>query len=183
MENQKLVDKAKKGDKDAFKELVLAHQARLYNLAFYFTKNEHDASDLYQETWIKVFEQLNKYKYHQNFPAWISQILRNTYIDKFARKQSKKSEVPLDESIDILQSELTPLENSQKLENEAFIDKAINCLPLEYRETVVLIDLQGFSYEETAEITKSPTGTVRSRLNRAREKLKELFKDFDRYHK
>ncbi|OGS23589.1 MAG: hypothetical protein A2297_06880 [Elusimicrobia bacterium RIFOXYB2_FULL_48_7] len=171
---RKLIEQSRKGDKNAFKELVLTHQSRLYNLAFYFAKNEHDASDLYQETWVKIFEQLNKYKYHQNFPAWASQILRNTFIDKFIRKKSKKAEIPLDESVDCQPSGPSSPDISENIDQETFVDQAINSLPVEFRETVVLIDLQGYSYEETAAITGAPIGTVRSRLNRARERIKEI---------
>ncbi|OGS21782.1 MAG: hypothetical protein A2252_06550 [Elusimicrobia bacterium RIFOXYA2_FULL_39_19] len=172
-----LVEKAKQGDKQAFKELVLLHQKRLYNLAYYFTKNEHDASDLYQETWVKIFEHLNKFKNNQNFPAWTSQILRNTFIDKYSRNKSKKNELSLNDAINIPLKTTGALAHSEKIEDELSVDNAITSLPVEFRETVVLVDLLGFTYEETAEITRTPVGTVRSRLNRARERLKVLFEN------
>ena len=175
MENeQALIDQAKKGDARAFKELIAAYQSDLYNVALYFTGDTHDASDLYQETWIKVFRNLAGYKYNRNFKAWLLKVLRNTYIDKFSRKRGRKEEVPMDEMAAGMTGD-SRLRGPETEERKQIIYRAVNSLPDEFRQTVILVDLQGLSYEDTAGIMNVSTGTVRSRLSRARKKLKEIF--------
>lgn len=174
MEDRSLVEESQKGDKDSFKELIAAYQTKLYNLAFYFLGNEHDAADLSQETWCRVFKQLNTFKFNCSFYTWVCKILRNFYLDNYVRKQYRKKEVPLNESINRI-SELEPSAGLEKEQLNKIIKTAIDKLQDDFRITLVLIDLQGFSYEEVAKITKVSLGTVRSRLSRARSKLREIF--------
>lgn len=174
-EDKILIEKSKKGNTDAFKELILKYQARLFNLALYHTKNQQDASDLFQEAWLKAFSHIEKFDFHYQFYSWICRILINTYIDKYTSKSSQSREVPIPEYFDGIM-EPDPFEEVEKNQNRKKLMSAVARLPEEFRITLVLIDIQQLSYEEVSNITKISIGTVRSRLSRAREKVRQILK-------
>lgn len=175
MENEELlIKKAKKGDTNAFKELILPYQTRIYNLALYFSNNEHDASDLSQETWLKVFSELRKFRFECGFYTWVCKILKNTFIDRYSRKSYRGQEVPISE-IAAYTEKKNPLNEMEQKQRDQIIRDAVAGLPEEFRITVVLIDMEGQSYEEVSRITRASVGTVRSRLSRARNKLRNIF--------
>lgn len=172
------------GDKAAFDRLVLKHHHRLFNLCYRFLGDYQEANDSAQETFIKVYRSLKKFRFESTFSTWLYRIAVNTAKNrlKSAEYRWKKKTVPLDNSVspdhsspaagiqDETGSPAMELENKERMR---LIQEAINALPPEQKEVVTLRDIEGLSYEEIIEITGVNPGTVKSRLARARPELRK----------
>ena len=172
------------GDKAAFDSLVLKHKDRLFNLCYRLLGDYEEANDSAQETFIKVYRSLKKFRLESAFSTWLYRIAVNTCKNKLKSSafRQKRKMVPLENPIsatrsspsreiqDDSQSPAIALENKERMR---VIQEAINALPEEQREVVTLRDIEGFSYEEVAEITGFNLGTVKSRLARARLSLRK----------
>ncbi len=150
----------------------------LYNFAYSFTLNDADAADLVQEAYLKAFNSIATYEVGTNPKAWLFTILRNSFINKYRKAKKQPNKVDFDEVLNIQDA-------SYDLRTELFgnmmgdeVTNAVNSLPMEYRTVIVLCDLEDFKYDEIAEITGIPIGTVRSRLFRGRNMLKKLLKGY-----
>jgi RNA polymerase sigma-70 factor, ECF subfamily len=182
-ENEKLLlSSAKKGDIEAFEKLTGQYRKKIYNIALRMTGNREDASDLAQEVLIKVYKSLRSFREESSFSTWVYRITKNLCIDEF-KKQSRRKTVSLDENVELKENtvkrqvesdEPGPYEQYEKSEIKRIVTDAIGALSEEHRMVIILRDLQGFSYEEISKIVKCPEGTVKSRINRARQALKEL---------
>jgi RNA polymerase sigma-70 factor (ECF subfamily) len=172
------------GDKAAFDKLVLKHQHKLFNLCYRFLGDYQEANDSAQETFIKVYRSLKRFRFESAFSTWLYRIAVNTSKNrlKSAEYRRKKKMVPLDNPVslgnsssitDIQDEAHSPAMELEKKENMRLIQEAINALPPEQKEVVALRDIEGFSYEEIVEITGVNPGTVKSRLSRARLDLRE----------
>jgi len=179
-----LINRAKNGDIDSFEKLIGSHQKRVYNIAFKMLGNKEDASEMAQETFIKIFKSIKNFKEESTFSTWIYRITVNVCLD-FIRKRKKNINVSYDNTIKLDDSEVhfQAKDNSQRpdmiYENRELkreLDKAIEKLPPDQRIVVILKDIQGFSYIDIANFVKCPEGTVKSRLNRGRLALKEMLK-------
>ncbi len=176
-----IIERCKEGDITAFDELVGRYEKQVYNFAYRMTGNYDDASDIASEAFIKVYNAIDTFRGEANFSTWLFRIVTNLYLDE--RKRSKAHlNVPLDEYIDLEESSVTrqiedPSPGPQELleagERAEVLARAICDLPDYQRVMVLLFHTQGKSYEEIAEITELPIGTVKSRLNRARLALRE----------
>jgi len=162
-----------------FEEMALPHLNVLYATALYMTGNKEDAEDLVQETYLKAYRFFDTFSQGTNFRAWIATILRNNFVNRY-RKAQKQKEV-LEDDVDAFYlnqaaqgNEGDSLETTllQKLENEE-IQHAISELPLDYKEAILLCDVQELSYDEISHILNCPVGTVRSRLHRGRRLLQK----------
>ena len=171
------------GDKAAFDELVLKHQHKLYNLCYRFLGDYQEANDSAQETFIKVYRSLKKFRLESAFSTWLYRIAVNTCKNKLksAEYRQKKKMVSLDNpvsldhsspAIEIKDETHSPAMELEKKERVRLIQEAINALPPGQKEVVTLRDIEGFSYEEIAQITGINLGTVKSRLARARLELR-----------
>ncbi len=172
------------GDKAAFDELVLKHQHKLFNLCYRFLGDYQEANDSAQETFIKVYQSLKRFRFESAFSTWLYRIGVNTSKNKLksAEYRWKKRMVPLDNpaSLDhsspatgIQDESNSPAMELEKKERMRLIQEAINALPPEQKEVVALRDIEGLSYEEIVEITGVNPGTVKSRLARARLELRK----------
>jgi len=172
------------GDKAAFDELVLKHQHKLFNLCYRFLGDYQEANDSAQETFIKVYRSLKRFRFESAFSTWLYRIGVNTCKNKLrsAAYTQKKKMVPLDNPVSLdhsspamgIQDEThSPAMELEKKERMRVIQEAINALPPEQKEVVTLRDIEGFSYEEIVEITGFNPGTVKSRLARARLDLRK----------
>ena len=145
-----------------------------YNLARWLMRNEHDAEDMLQEAYLRAF------KFFQGFRgvdgrAWLLTIVRNTCYTWLEQNRAHELKTVFDEEIHSLDSDISnPATLALQTADHQILRTALNDLPIEFREIVVLRDLEGFSYKEIAEIANIPTGTVMSRLARARERLRGL---------
>lgn len=179
-----LIDLAKKGDIIAFEKLIEDHQKKVYNIALRFMGNSEDASEIAQEAFIRVYRSLKNFKGKSSFSTWLYRIVVNICMDEM-RKRKKQNIVYIDEIVQTekgeYRHEIESMENSpqQQVEinetrNEIY--NAIKSLSDEHKAVIILKDIQGFSYEEIAAIMKCPEGTVKSRLNRARNILRNILK-------
>lgn len=177
-----LIEKAIGGREDGFEELVRRYQ-RPITAYVYRMLNNYDASlDVTQEVFIKVYKSLERYSSDYKFSTWLYRIAHNAAID-FMRKNSVSPQSLEAENADgtfQLQIESlnpTPEQERERSEWRKEIESVVKCLPTVYRELILLRHAQDLSYDEIAEITNLPLGTVKNRLFRAREMMREIFND------
>ncbi|WP_244272759.1 RNA polymerase sigma factor [Natronincola peptidivorans] len=177
-----LIVKAKNGDIESFELLISAYQKRAFNIAYRVLGNIEDANDVTQEALIKVYKSIHNFKGNSSFSTWLYSIVNNACID-FIRKNKKVKLLYIDkQEEDGYQKEIpdeinTPECLFEKNEVKRMIHDAINQLNYEQRTIIVLRDIQGFSYQEIGEILNISEGTVKSRINRARNNLKILISE------
>lgn len=168
-----------------FHEEFLPHIDALYNFAYHLAYNEEDANDLVQETYLKAYRFIDSYDAGTNAKAWLFKILKNAFINEYRKKSKQPAKVDYEDFIGYQDSDDRSTVEFVDLRQEIFqgmigdeVTRALNALPVDFRTVVLLCDVEGFSYEEIAKITDIPIGTVRSRLHRARNMLKEKLKSY-----
>ena len=180
-EEQELIHKAIEGDELAFESLILTHQKMVYNLALRMTGNPEDALDVSQEAFLKAWRGLSTYHQDSAFSTWLYRLTSNACID-FLRKQKRNTAVSLNitnnEDMEMELSIPDPTADTehhvmQQLERED-IAKAMQCLEPEYRQALILRVVNELSYEEIGQVLQIKAGTVKSRIARAREKMRIL---------
>ncbi len=155
-----------------WEDIVRMHSARVYRLAYRLTGNPHDAEDLTQEVFVRVFRSLSSYT-PGTFEGWLHRITTNLFLDAARRKQRIRFERLADEMAHRLPgSEPTPAEAFDDTHLDDDVQAALKALSPEYRAAVVLCDIEGFSYEEIAATLGVKLGTVRSRIHRGRAQLR-----------
>ena len=169
----------------SFKSEAEPHMNALYNFAISLTTDRDDAYDLVQDTYIKAFRFFDKFEKGTNCKAWLFRIMKNTYINDYRKRSKQPEKVDYNDIENFYEEIKASFVNNNHLEDEFFknllgdeITEAIASLSEDFRTVTVLCDLEGFSYEEIAEIINAPIGTVRSRLHRAR---KILFAKLNKY--
>ena len=161
-----------------FESLLLPLLSDAYNLARWLMKNPDDAEDMVQESYLRAFRFFGSFHEGANCRSWFLRIVRNTCYTALGSRNMKEKEVPLDAEADEVEdpAPLPPANLSKKATVEA-VREAIASLPVDFREVVVLRELEGLSYKEISEVTAVPLGTVMSRLARARNRLYLIFAD------
>jgi len=155
-----------------WEDIVRMHSARVYRLAYRLTGNPHDAEDLTQEVFVRVFRSLSSYT-PGTFEGWLHRITTNLFLDSARRKQRIRFEGLADEMAHRLPgAEPTPAQVFDDSHLDDDVQAALKALPPEYRAAVVLCDIEGFSYEEIAVTLGVKLGTVRSRIHRGRAQLR-----------
>ena len=153
-------------------EIVRAHSARVYRLAYRLTGNSHDAEDLTQEVFVRVFRSLSSYT-PGTFEGWLHRITTNLFLDMARRRQRIRFEGLGDDTAQRLRGdEPTPAQVFDERHLDGDIQAALKALAPEYRAAVVLCDIEGLSYEEIADTLGVKLGTVRSRIHRGRAQLR-----------
>jgi RNA polymerase sigma-70 factor (ECF subfamily) len=171
-----------KGLKQRFEREALIHTEPLYRSALRMTKNESDAQDLVQETFLRAYKNFDRFEEGTNCKAWLFRIMTNTFINVYRSKQKEAGSVSFDDVDDnYLYNQLAESTESGDPERDLFakmVDKdvveAIEQLPAEFRMVVVLAFYEGFAYQEIADILGIQVGTVKSRLHRGRKMLQKL---------
>jgi RNA polymerase sigma factor (sigma-70 family) len=161
-----------------FEEVAMPLLNSAYNLARWLARNDHDAEDLVQETYLKAFRNFSSFQSGTNFRAWMYRILRNTYLNSRSGLGAA-STISLDseeEGAELAVENETPETALMKVLSSQLIASAIDDLPVHYRETLLLCDVEEISYREIAEILSIPMGTVMSRLARARRRIREFLR-------
>ncbi len=163
-----------------FDQEFMPHVNSMYNFAYRLTFDEDDAKDLVQDTYLKAFRFINSFDKGTNAKAWLFRILKNSFINEFRKKSKQPAKIDYNEveqyynSDDAGESITTDLrvETIQHMIGDE-ITGALNNIPVDFRTVIILSDLEGFTYEEMSKILDIPIGTVRSRLHRARNMMKE----------
>lgn len=177
-----LIKKSIDGDLDAFQDLIRSHQKKVYNIAFRMMGNEEDAKDMAQEALVKSFRYIKNFRMDSSFSTWLYRIATNTCLDELRKKKRKGDEISLsidkNEDTDMPVKELAiektgPEQEFLKKERARILHEAIKTLSEDYKKVIVLRDINGFSYEEIAEICETNIGTIKSRINRGRNILRE----------
>ena len=168
-----------------FESELLPHIDALKTFAFHLTYNDEDAGDLVQETYMKAFRFIDKYIEGTNAKAWLFKILKNAYINEYRKKSKQPTKVDFEDIVSYHNSDDRGSASYLDLREEIFqnmmgdeVTNAINKLPIDFRTVILLCDVEGFTYEEISKIINVPIGTVRSRLFRARNMLKEKLKEY-----
>ncbi len=178
-----LIRRAAQGDAAAFDCLVEQFTPRVYALAYRMIGNAEDAQDIAQEAFVRVYHALPRYKGEAAFSTWLYRIVTNVCYDELKRRRRRPAPFTDMESddgdsrVETLAGGESPEEAALRLERQRAVQAAIATLPEHFRLVLVLYDLQGCSYQEIADILKQNVGTVKSRLNRARNLLREKLQD------
>ena len=166
---------ARAGDSAAFETLVTPSESRLWRLCWHYTRNTEDASDCLQETMVHAWQSLGSFRGECPLEAWLYRICVRCCLD-FLRKKSRRvqAEIPLD--ADAAQEPASPEDTETAVLDRAYREalyEAVDSLPPDQREMLILTQIEGVSYEDAAGLTGTGIGTVKSRVSRAREKLKK----------
>lgn len=181
--SEKAVSSDKVESRDLFEEQAMPFIDQLYAAGMRMTRNPSDAQDLVQETYVKAFAAFHQFEQGTNLKAWLYRILTNTFINTYRKKQREPYQGTIDELEDwqLGGAESTTATSSRSAEAEAIdhlpdsaVKDALQSIPEDFRLAVYFADVEGFSYQEIAEIMKTPIGTVMSRLHRGRRLLREL---------
>jgi RNA polymerase sigma-70 factor (ECF subfamily) len=158
---------------EIFEQAVLPHLDAAHNLARWLTRNDHDAEDVVQEAYLRAYQFFGGF-HGGDGRGWLLTIVRNTCYTWLEKNRRRQPAARFDEEIHSRASTGTSPETlSMQGENQQLVRQAVEALPLEFREVIVLRELEGLSYKEIAGIVGIPMGTVMSRLARARERLHE----------
>lgn len=170
-----LIARSCNGDRTAFGQLVDRYQDRLYGSLLRMTGNAEDAQDLAQETFVQAYLKLNTFGGRSAFYTWLYRIAFNRSVSRARKRRERTSLDTLREStgVDPVDPNATPDAPTQAAERSRLLHAALGTLADEYRRVIVLRELEGFDYQQIAEVLGVPIGTVRSRLFRARLQLKE----------
>jgi RNA polymerase sigma-70 factor, ECF subfamily len=172
MDDKDLIECFKIGNVSAFEELVRRYQDRIYNLCRHMVEDSDDARDAAQDVFVKAYGALKNYRPDAGFYTWLYRIAVNTCLDFKKRRQIPPLDVELVDSLP--SGGPSPEEVYESKEAGRIIDAALQRLPKKLRAAIVLREMEGLSYEETATVLGISTGTVKSRIARAREQLRGL---------
>lgn len=174
----KLVQRVVSGDTEAFSALVLAYEKQVFNIALRMVGNREDAEDISQDSFIKAYNSLSSFRGESSFSSWLFRIVSNTCLDHLRKQKnhqtlslSTENEDEETEEFDIADESFSPEELLEKKLTKESIQRGLGKLSEEHRAVLVLREIQGMSYDEIADALQIESGTVKSRIARARKKL------------
>ncbi len=180
-DDRELIALARTGDERAYRDLLSKYERAVYNICFKMVRNHEEAKDLAQEAFMKVFSMLERYDPSFAFSNWLLKITSNLCIDAMRKRRIQTQ--PMDEPIHSAKGEIerqypSPLDSPDKVllkkERMKLLADAIESLPPHYKVMIILRHQEDLSYEEIARVLDIPLGTVKARIHRAREMLKDL---------
>ena len=172
-----LLKRAQKGDSRAFEELIAPHEGRIYAIALRMMGNHEDAQDCAQDAMIHIYRSLGSFRGQSTLSTWVYRVTTNTCLDELRRRKSRRQtslESLVEEGWSPTDAGDTPEMHALQTEKQSALNAAIQSLPPDMRAAIVLRDIKGFSYDEIAEILDANVGTIKSRISRGREKLREI---------
>lgn len=187
-EDYEFVSLCKKGDVDAFEVLVKKHQKRMFNIAYRMIGNYEEACDIVQDAFVSAYRSIKSFKGTAKFSTWLYTIVMNLSKNRLKqlKTQRHREKFSINDPIptndgqtrgELASSEPSALENLEKSDVQQKVQECINSLDEEFREVLILRDIQGLSYGEISDLLEVPEGTVKSRLFRAREAIKDCLKE------
>ena len=178
-EEMRLVQAAAKGDVNAFEQLMRQHEGKMYAVALRMCANREDAQDCMQEAMIRAYRAIENFRFQSSFATWVYRITMNTCLDELRRRKVRQA-TSLDAMLDVGWAPAggdSPEGQTLAGERKRELEKAIHSLPEDMRSAIVLRDIQGYAYDEIANILDVNVGTIKSRISRGREKLREILAD------
>ena len=182
-----LVKRCQSGDTDAFDQLVTRYRTRVFGMIYNMVHNEQDAWDLAQDSFVKAWKSITRFRGQSSFYTWIYRIVTNVTIDWLRKKQVKGTGAEFDDSIELKsiepgsrtvpKADALPFQQMEQGEIRERIDAAIKQLSPEHRAVILMKEIEGMQYHEIAESLECSIGTVMSRLFYARKKLQSLLRD------
>ena len=182
-----LVKRCQSGDTDAFDQLVTRYRTRVFGMIYNMVHNEQDAWDLAQDSFVKAWKSITRFRGQSSFYTWIYRIVTNVTIDWLRKKQVKGSGAEFDDTIELKsiepgsrtvpKADALPFQRMEQTEIRERIDEAIKQLSPEHRAVILMKETEGMQYHEIAETLECSIGTVMSRLFYARKKLQNLLRD------
>jgi RNA polymerase sigma-70 factor (ECF subfamily) len=163
--DKEIIKRCQNGENDSFEIIYNHYKDYVYTLIYRTVGNREDAEDLQQEVFLKIFQNIKNFRFKSSFTTYIFQIVHNLCIDNVYRKKR------------IFKRDISEIKNDFKIDLKGDIEKVLNSIEPKYRMCVILRDIEGFSYKEISKILKISEGTVKSRINRGREKLRKKLKD------
>ena len=173
---ENLVRLATKGDVRAFDALVSLHQDRVYALAYRMLGDAEDAADVQQETFLQAWRNLRKFRGEAEFSTWLHRITVNLCLSR--KRRNEIASEPLDDHALVYSTEPGPVACLERTETIATVRRVLDAMPAHYRLLIVLRDMEGRSYEETAGILRCSIESVRTRLHKARKLLREKMRPY-----
>lgn len=169
-DEHQLISEAQRGNRDAFRSLVERYMKQAYNIAFGYVSNHDDASDIAQESFVRVYRAIRTFRGDAEFSTWLYRIVANLSLNRVKRKvKTARREVPLEELSGL--TGFVPQEDYRADKNE-LLERALHELPTLQRATVILRHLNGFSTKQVSGILRCSEGTVKTHLHRGLKKLK-----------
>ena len=178
-DDQKLIDAINKGDTKAYTQLVNRYKDLVYTLAIRMVRNREEAEEVAQDTFIKVFKSLDKFKGDSKFSTWIYKVTYNTCLDRIKKNKKHLNDVPIDEfTFNKLETIDNALDNLIKEEKNRLIKNCINKLPEDSSALLTLFYFEDLSLEEISKIINIEANTVKVKLFRARKKLAVILEQY-----
>lgn len=179
MDERKLIQLASGGDASAFNRLMEAHEKRMYAVALRMCANREDAQDCLQEAMLRIYRSIGSFKGQSSFSTWAYRITMNTCLDELRRRKNKQN-TSLDSLLEVGWSPTdggnAPEDHAIQSETRRALQRAIHELPEDMRSAIILRDIHGLSYDEIAQSLDVNVGTIKSRISRGRDKLREILK-------
>ena len=176
-----LVERCMKGEESAWEDLVKVHTRRVYSICYRFTGSDSEAQDLTQEVFLRIFRNLKSFRSGEgSFQVWLGRLTRNLLIDHYRRTRSDRATESIEEQLPMLEERTAMSARTDGMlagrEASELLQKGLEKLSPELRETVILRDLEELEYREIAQVLQVPEGTVKSRLNRGRAELARVLR-------
>src|SRR5215831_16370883 len=177
----RLIERCLAGEDVAWEDLVKVHTRRVYSICYRFTGSDHEAQDLTQEVFLRVFRSLKSFRAGEgSFSVWLARLSRNLLIDNYRRTKLDRATDSIEEQLPMLEEKTAMISRTEGMvagrEASELLQAALQKLSPELRETVILRDLEELEYREIAQVLNVPEGTVKSRLNRGRAELARILR-------
>jgi RNA polymerase sigma-70 factor (ECF subfamily) len=168
----------KAGKQEAWNMMIDSYSKKVYNLALNFAGNSDDASDITQDIFLKVYNNIDKFQEESNFTSWLLRLAKNYCIDFWRKNKHNRKRMELDDNIqpgnEGFTGAMTPEDTVIRNSDISFLRQKLLLLPPDLRALIILRDIEDYSYQEIAEHLDIPLGTTKSRINRARTKLAKI---------
>ena len=176
-----IIERCLSGEEAAWEDLVKVHSRRVYGICYRFTGSDHEAQDLTQDVFFRVFRSLKSFRAGEgSFTVWLGRLTRNLLIDHYRRTKSERVTDSIEDQLPVLEEKTAVTARADRMlagrEASEALQAALQKLSPELRETVILRDLEELEYREIAHVLNVPEGTVKSRLNRGRAELARILR-------
>ena len=183
MEELELIVRCQAGDGAAFEELLSGYERLIYNLTFRYFGNHHDASDLGQEAMLRIYRKIGEFNGKSSFKTWLYRVVTNLCLDEIRKRKHNSASLDdiKEKGFEPGDPEPGPAESYEKTEQAALVQEVLALLSPEHRAILILKDIEGLDYQEIADALHCNLGTVKSRLNRARESFRKKLLERPKY--